>query len=177
MKKQIKSTKDWIPIENVEENGLIKLKNKQYIKLIKIIPINFNLKSDIEKEVILESYKNFLKSCNFDIQIIIQSKKENLLKNIINIKNNYKNENKKIIDLCEKYINYIEYINSEKSFCSKNYFILTKYSPEEIQDNNKLAENQVKIREGLIKCGNIVIDDLKKEEIKEILNSFFNPIN
>lgn len=176
MVKQKNSTKDWLPVEDVEENGLIKLKNKLYVKLIKIIPVNFNLKSNIEKEVVLESYKNFLKSCDFDIQIIIQSKKENLLKNIINIKNNYKNENKKIINLCEEYVNYIEYINSENMFYSKNYFILTKYSKEEIQDTNKLMENQIKVREGLIKCGNVVVDNLGREEVKNILNSFFNPI-
>ena len=175
MVKRIKSTKDWIPIENVEENGLIKLKNATYIKLIKIIPINFNLKSDIEKETVLESYKNFLKSCGFNFQIIIQNKKENLSKSIINIRNGCKNENEKIISLCEKYIESIEYINSEKSFCSKNYFILTQYSKEDIQEKDKLIENQAKIKEGLEKCGNIVIDDFKKEEIMIILKSFFNP--
>lgn len=37
------------------------MKNGNYVKLIKVIPINFNLKSDLEKESILNSYKIFLK--------------------------------------------------------------------------------------------------------------------
>ena len=42
------------------------------------MPINYYLKSDLEKEAILNSFKLFLKTCDFNIQILIQSKKENL---------------------------------------------------------------------------------------------------
>lgn len=72
----IKSIQEWLPITQVLENGIIKLKEDNYIKIIKIIPVGYNLKSDLEKEAILNSYKTFLKTCNFDMQLIIQSKKE-----------------------------------------------------------------------------------------------------
>jgi len=54
----------------------------------------------LEKSSILNSYKIFLKTCNFDIQILIQSNKEDLSHHISKIKNNVnneKNEKKKII--------------------------------------------------------------------------------
>lgn len=38
-----------IPIKEIKEQGIIKLKNEHYIKIIKIIPINYELKSDLEK--------------------------------------------------------------------------------------------------------------------------------
>ena len=44
----------------------------------------------MEKESILNSYKIFLKTCNFDIQILIQSKKEDLTNHIEKIKINSK---------------------------------------------------------------------------------------
>ena len=72
------SVQDWVSIEEILDNGTIKLKNNKYVKILKIIPINFNLKSNLEKESILASYKVFLKTCDFDIQILIQSNKENL---------------------------------------------------------------------------------------------------
>ena len=78
--KQIQSVQAWLPIESILENGIIKLKNSSYIKILEIIPINFNLKSELEKEAILNSYKIFLKTCNFNFQILIQSNKENLEK-------------------------------------------------------------------------------------------------
>ena len=83
-----KTVQQWIPIEKIYNNGIIKLKNNKYIKILKIIPINYNLKSDLEKEAILNSYKIFLKTCQFNIQILIQSSKEDLSKNIFNIQKN-----------------------------------------------------------------------------------------
>ena len=83
--KQIRSVQDWLPIQKILEKGIIKLKDSSYVKILKVIPINYNLKSELEKEAILNSYKIFLKTCNFDIQILIQSNKEDLSKHISNI--------------------------------------------------------------------------------------------
>ena len=59
------SLQEWLPFERIEEQGIIKIKNGVYIKIIKVTPINYNLKSELEKEAILSSYKTFLKTCNF----------------------------------------------------------------------------------------------------------------
>jgi len=104
MKEKIITTQDWIPIEKINENGIIKLINNKFIKIMKVNPINFNLKSNLEKDAILNSYKIFLKTCNFDIQILIQSSKENLDKNIQIIKNNLEKENKKYLNELQKII-------------------------------------------------------------------------
>ena len=66
MKKK-KNVQEWLPILEILEKGIVKLKNSSCIKILKIIPINYNLKSDLEKKAILNSYKIFLKSCNFKI--------------------------------------------------------------------------------------------------------------
>ena len=84
-KKENLSVQEWLPFEQILNNGIIKLKNDEYIKIIKVNPINFNLKSELEKESILNSYKIFLKTCNFNFQILIQSNKEDLTKHILNI--------------------------------------------------------------------------------------------
>ena len=106
--KQEKSTQEWLPFEYILENGIIKLKNSSYIKIIKIIPINFNLKSELEKEAILNSYKIFLKTCNFNFQILIQSNKENLDKHISNINTQKNKEKENIKEISNNYINYIK---------------------------------------------------------------------
>ena len=59
-KNKINSIQDWIPYDRIFENVIIKLKDNSYIKIIKVDPINFNLKSDLEKESILNSYKILL---------------------------------------------------------------------------------------------------------------------
>ena len=197
-KKRNISVQEWLPFEKIIENGVIKLNNGNYIKIIKIIPINFNLKSDLEKEAILNSYKIFLKTCNFDIQILIQSNKEDLSKHISSVKFSNQKENKKIKELSEKYINYLNQLNYNRKSSTKNYYLIINSNKlneknnlnifinkkNNLQLNNyeniifdDLNEKYLKIKDTLSRCGNTVIDINNKEDIKNILFSFFYPKN
>ncbi len=172
------STQEWIPIETIFENGIVKLKNKQFIKIIKVNPINFSLKSNLEKEAILNSYKIFLKTCNFDIQILIQSSKQNLNKNIENIKNKIKKENKEYLNkIAEEYFDFILKINSMKNSSIKNFYIIISNNDKERSEENvfqDLNEKYFKIKECLFRCGNLVQDLNSKDVVKSLFNDFFN---
>lgn len=172
-----------IPIKEIKEKGIIKLKNEKYIKIIKIFPINYELKSELEKESILNSYKIFLKTCNFNLQILIQSKKENLEKHFFNLEQEKKQKNTKVNFIYEKYIDYIKKINSENKSSSKNFYIII-HQNDGYQNNNpnynlekiiieNLNEKYFKIKETLSRCGNFIYEIDKKETI-DILYSFFN---
>ena len=174
---------EWLPIETIYNNGIIKTKKNKYIKILKIIPINYNLKSDLEKSAILNSYKTFLKTCNFNIQILIQSNKEDLSQHILNIQNNIqKKENKYLENLSQNYIKYINKINSTKKSSSKNFYIIIsnkKYEEKEYVESqelikNELKENYFKIKDCLSRCGNFVIEINNKEEIQKVIFSFLN---
>ena len=178
-----KSIQEWIPIQKIDGDGIIKLKNQKYIKIIKIVPINYNLKSDLEKNAILNSYKIFLKTCNFNIQILIQSKKEDLKHHISNIqKNIQKTKNQYLKNMAEEYIEYIKNINISKKSSTKEFFIIIENEKINEKDfnqteeiiKNELKEKFFKIKECLSRCGNSVIEISNKKEIIEILNSFFN---
>ena len=177
--KNILSVQEWLPFEEIMEKGIVKLKTNEYIKIMQIIPVNYNLKSDLEKEGILNSYKTFLKTCNFDIQILIQSNKENLNNHITNIKQNVKKENNlKLLKISEKYIEFITKLNNEKKSSSKNFYIIIK-SPK-VQENNEqfiiseLNEKYYKIKECLSRCGNSANQIETKEELKNILFTFLS---
>lgn len=182
-----------MPFEKILDNGIIKNK-KNYIKIIKVIPINYDLKSNLEKEAILNAYKLFLKTCDFNIQILVQSKKEDLSKHISNIRKILSNEkNSKIKKITENYIEYIKEKNNENKSSSKNFFIILKYEIPEYKIENKtenkiendvnfekmavnnLAEMYFKVKESLSRCGNVVQEENSKKEVLEILNSFYNP--
>ena len=176
--KKIYSVQEWLPFDEIFNNGIIKMKDKTYIKLLEIIPINFNLKSELEKEAILNSYKIFLKTCNFNFQILIQSKKEDLTNHILKIKSINNNENKKIKNISENYINSIKNLNQNKKSSNKNFYIIIKNNLGENKTENvileELNDKYFKIKECLARCGNIVKDISEKEKIKNILESFIN---
>ena len=182
--KKNNSIQEWLPFERILKNGIIKLKNNSYIKIIKIYPINFNLKSELEKEAILNSYKIFLKTCNFNIQILIQSNKEDLNNHISKIKKNIsKKENKIFEKIANNYIDYINKINSERKSSSKDFYIIIS---GEIKDKNnqteeilkkELTEKYFKIKECLSRSGNFISELSNKKDVENLLYYFLNNNN
>ncbi|MBP3501932.1 MAG: hypothetical protein J6K42_00405 [Clostridia bacterium] len=179
-KEEINSTQSWLQLNKILTNGIIKIEDK-YIKIIKVIPINFSLKSELEKEAILNSYKLFLKTFNFDLQILIQSKKEDLSKHISCVESQKNNENKKIQNISQNYIDYILELNKKKKSSTKNFYIIIESNNinKEMENFEEIAcdelnEKYLKIKDCLSRCGNMIINITEKEEIKDILFSFLN---
>ena len=133
------------------------------------MPINYNLKSDLEKEVILTSYKNLFKSFNSNFQIVIQSKKEDLSKAINLLKLSEENEEYK-----EKYIEYILNQNKNKKSSSKNFYIIIKDQSEESQEVKiqNLTDLTIKLKDLLSKTGNSTTEVITEDETIDILSSF-----
>ncbi len=180
MLKKLGNIQKWLPIQKILENGVIINKKNQYIKLLKIIPINFNLKSDLEKESILNSYKIFLKTCNFNLQILIQSNKEDLSQTIFKIQNTIQ-QDEFLEEISNEYIKYIKKINSEKNSTSKNFYIIISSLEDKNKSKNSqeiiiqdLNEKYFKIKECLSRCGNSVISFDSKKEVIQIIFSFLN---
>lgn len=178
------SAQEWLPINYIYSNGIIKINKNKYIKILKIIPINYNLKSDLEKNSILNSYKIFLKTCDFNIQILIQSNKEDLNNHISKIKKNIsKKENKIFEKIANNYIDYINKINSERKSSSKDFYIIIS---GEIKDKNnqteeilkkELTEKYFKIKECLSRSGNFISELSNKKDVENLLYYFLNNNN
>ena len=167
-----------MPFDEILNNGIIKLKDLSYVKILEIIPINFNLKSELEKEAILNSYKIFLKTCNFDLQILIQSNKENLEKHISNINIQKEVEDEKINEISNNYIKYIQELNKNKKSSNKVFYIIIKNKliNEKIEENiiEDLNDKYFIIKESLARCGNVVKDINEKEKVERLILSFVN---
>ena len=181
------TVQQWIPIDKICNDGIIKLKENKLIKILKINPINYNLKSDLEKEAILNSYKIFLKTCNFNIQILIQSSKVDLSDHIKNIRKNVtkkseQKNNQQLGKIAENYIDYIQKLNLNRRSSSKNFYIVIAdnidkkiniLESEEIIKND-LKEKYFKIKECLSRSGNLVSEISNKKEIEELFFSLLN---
>lgn len=181
------TVQQWIPIDKICNDGIIKLKENKLIKILKINPINYNLKSDLEKEAILNSYKIFLKTCNFNIQILIQSSKVDLSDHIKNIRKNVtkkseQKNNQQLGKIAENYIDYIQKLNLNRRSSSKNFYIVIAdnidkkiniLESEEIIKND-LKEKYFKIKECLSRSGNLVSELSNKKEIEELFFSLLN---
>ena len=166
--------------EKVFNNGIIKTKDS-FLKLLKVYPINYNLKSSLEKEAILNSYRLFLKTCSFDIQILIQSKKEDLTYHLKKI-SNLKNENERMNMYKKSYIEYLRKVSLENKSSNKEFYIVLKQDIEgedisfenslQIAEN-KIFENFMKIKDTLSRTGVIIKQIDSEEEVLNLLKEMY----
>jgi len=167
----MKSIQSWLPFLCIEENGIIKLNKNKRIKILKINPINYELMNIKEKELILEYYKKLLIRINFDIQIIIQSKKQNINNYLNNIKKYENIKSKRLKEISDQYINYLKILNEIDETNNKDFYLIIS---EEINKNENMEEKIKIIKEELDNCGNYIEEINDKEKIKELLFYFIN---
>jgi Tfp pilus assembly protein PilP len=177
------SVQEWLPFDKILDDGIIVCK-KQYVKIIKVLPINYDLKSNLEKEAILNSYKFFLKTCDFDTQILIQSRKEDLSSYISKINSQIEEEkNEKLEIISKSYISYIQNKNRVQNSSSKNFYILVNFKIENENNENDFSIKQVrenlnekflKVKEALSRCGNLVFELNTQNEVQKVMYSFYN---
>ena len=159
---QIHSVQAFLQFESILDSGIIRMKDSSYILIIDVKPINYSLRSKLEKSNILNSYKILFQNFNCNLQILIQTEKENYNEHISKVKklNLYPK-------LTEKYVQFINSMGDNSKSSTKNFYIIIKSTSIEEIENNYL-----KIKEHLLRCGNIV-SKLTKEKIKIVLKSFF----
>lgn len=171
-----KSVKSWMPIKSIE-SGIVELKSGGFCKAVEIYPINFSLKSLSEQKGILYQYKSFLNVCNFDIQILFQSKRGNLDMHIENIEKNMKNEIGNMRELMKMYVDMVRE-ETLKNAIKKQFFIIF-YSKEKERERAiaDLQEKSLKIKSAIVKCGNGFREfDNLNDELAEVIYTYMNPV-
>ena len=114
------------------------------------------------------------------MQILIQSKKEDLEKHFQNIKNSEKLKLEIIKRYTQEYIDFLQNKNSKNNSASKNIYLIIKSN--NLNEGSTLLEENIfqelnekffKIKEYLLKCGNVALECSRDETI-QILFSFLN---
>ncbi|MBQ9279765.1 MAG: hypothetical protein IJ215_01785 [Clostridia bacterium] len=147
------------------KNNRVYLKNGNEIVILNVEPINFKLKSQAEQNSILESYQYFLKQCDFDIQIFVQTQKADAKKHIKEIEKCILYE-PALADMAKDYISFVNEISEVRGSISRKFYIAMK-------TNENDRENKIsKIKEGLESCGNM-IKICNNDEIVEIFKVCF----
>lgn len=162
-KKEMNSTiQNLIPIERITD-GNIMLNDGRRITILKVEPTNFKLKTLLEQKAILEGYKLFLKRCDFNMQILMQTQKRELEEYIKNIKE-ISHKKYELKEMLEDYINFLNEISWNKEIFFRSFYILV--------ETTNLDERDIifKISESLNACDN----EVKVCSFSEIVKVFRN---
>lgn len=171
---------DPFPVEKIE-NGICYLKDKRYIKIIEIEPINFLLRSIREQRNIIYSYMSYLKISPVKMQIKVISKKADINGHLEKIQREIKQEqDEKCKILLMDYYNLIRRIGLREAV-TRRFFMILEYEPmpgSNKKNEEKDAISQLEVAERtartyLGQCGNEVLEhedpDAFMEEVLYIL--------
>lgn len=122
------STQDFLEFSQIKD-GVIILKNKGLRVILMVSSLNFALKSNDEQNAIIYQFQNFLNSLDFSCQILVQSRRLNIigyLDKLKEIENKEKNELLKI--QIAEYQNFIKKILTGGSVMQKSFYVVVPFS-------------------------------------------------
>lgn len=181
----------YLPIKKLE-NGIIYTKDRRYVKIIEVIPINFLLRSAREQRSIIYSFVSYLKISSVKLQFKVLTKRADINRHLDSIREEMKNEtDERCLMLQKDYENLIRRIGSKEAI-TRRFFIVFEYEPltanhgdVEAEAINSLATVARNAKTYLQQCGNEVLvaeddDEMATEVFYSILNrrtSAIKPIN
>lgn len=126
-KSPISSTQKYLKIAEIHDNTII-LKDGSVRAVLQASSINFNLKSEDEKNAIIYSYQNFLNSLEFPIQILIRSKKLDIDKYVDSLKKIAERQKNQLLQRQTfEYIEYISRLIEYADIMEKKFYVVIPY--------------------------------------------------
>ena len=170
------SVSEYLPIEKIE-NGIIYTKDKRYIKVIEVLPINFLLRSAREQRSIIYSFVSYLKISPVKMQFKIITKKADTKKHRdIVLKEMERETDESCRRLQRDYLKLINRIGSKEA-TTRRFFIAFEYENGGRRVKNEESEAVASLQTAartavnyLKQCGNkVIIPDNEDEFTADIL--------
>jgi len=122
------STQDHLPIAGIQDNIVI-MNDASVRVVLKVEPINFELKSTEEQDGIIYSYQAFLNSLDFPIQIVIQSKRLDLEQYLVRMQETQKQQTNDLLRIqTEDYIGFVRRLISVANIMAKRFYVVISHS-------------------------------------------------
>lgn len=168
-----------IQIKKVVDNVLV-LPNQEYRIILETSSINFELKSEEEQDVIIDSFQNFLNALPCQMQILVKVREIDIDKYVEDIARSKDKEKEPIYKKqIESYSAFVKKLVSGNSILSRRFYIVLPYHhPDKHEDWHVIKEHLNLNRD-------IVVKGLERMQMKaktlsslEIINlfyTFYNP--
>lgn len=134
MSKKTPSTQQYLDIAAIKDDVVI-TKGGGLRAVLMVSSINFDLKSQKEQDAIVYGYQDFLNSLDFEIQILITSRKLNINHYLDMLKQYAKEHTNELLRLqTEEYVSYIRELVQLSNIMSKVFYIVVPFSPVETKE-------------------------------------------
>ncbi len=129
MAEQIAASQQFVVIKEIK-NGVLYLKQGGLRKVLMVNGINFDLKSQEEQQLTLNSFQSFLNALDFSIQFFVHSRKVNISTYLEKIEARKAEEPNELLQLqIEEYGEFIRSFVEKNPIISKDFFVVIPYDP------------------------------------------------
>ncbi|WP_455437769.1 VirB4 family type IV secretion system protein, partial [Hungatella hathewayi] len=155
---------EYIPIEKIE-NGIIYTKDRRFVKIIEVEPINFLLRSAREQRNIIYSFISFLKISPVKMQFKVLTKRADINRHLDTVRSELAQETDEGCRMLqEDYLELVKQIGSKEAI-TRRFFIIFEYEPyantkRGNEENEAIAALTTAVHTAenyLRQCGNQVI--------------------
>lgn len=133
------NSQDLVEIADIRD-GIILLKSGGLLKVIMVGGTNFALKSDDEQEVMIQAYQNFLNSLDYQVQIVVHSRKVNIDRYLALLESRRADEPSGLLrNQITEYQEFIRGFVSQFAIMRKIFLIVVPYYPTTMPSASSLT--------------------------------------
>ena len=195
-------TQEFVPIKEVR-GGTIVLKDGGLRAIIAVSSVNLSLKSVDEQVATIGQFQSFLNSIDFQIQIVVQSRRLDIRPYLMTLDNMMRQQHEPLLKLqTASYIAFVREFTDQVAIMRKSFYVVVPYEESVISTkgggflgglfgkksaagkpgvDTAFEERQTQLDErvniitgGLGSCG-MRTERLKTEEVIELFYKTFNP--
>jgi hypothetical protein len=123
------ATQQLLEIDQIKE-GVVLLKDKSIRGIVMVSSQNFALKSEDEQNAIIYQFQNFLNSLDFQIEIVVQSRRLNITGYLDKLKELEQNQTNDLLKIqTAEYQKFIRELIGGGSIMSKSFFVVIPFFP------------------------------------------------
>ncbi len=195
-----RTTQEFLEFQQIRE-GVVILKTKALRAVLMVSSLNFALKSEDEQNAILYQFQSFLNSLDFSCQILIHSRRLNIISYLDKLEEIGEKETNDLMKIqIEEYRKFIESIMAGGTIMQKIFYVMVPFSLLESQEQaagkkQKLLPTKIPtmteedfqrckgqlwqrvefVALGLRRCGLQAVP-LNNQELIELYWSFYHPM-
>lgn len=172
------SSRRQIDIQGVED-GVLMLPHNKYRVILEASAVNFELKSEAERDAIIDAYQSFLNSLATPIQIITRVRGMDMRNYVESFQAKKKAEKEQVYrEQIDHYIDFVQKLTRDNKILTRRFYIVVPYDDKEHADFQTIREhlslNADIVTKGLERLG-IQTRQLDSWEVLNLFYSFYNP--
>jgi hypothetical protein len=171
------SSRQQIAIQGVED-GILMLPGNKYRAILEVSSLNLELKSDAEKDAIIETYQNFLNSLACSVQVLIKVREIDIDKYLEDYRTRLANEKEEVYkQQIEGYVRFVRSLIQSNKILTRQFYVVVPY--DDVSKSSKaFVKDQLDLNIGIIKNGleklGMQTRQLSSLEVLELFYTFYN---